>query len=176
MDARLSMMIGFGMLLVAGIWLTRIDLNVSYAELAANALLQGLAIGLIWVPLTTVTFSTVAREDMAEATAVYHLLRNLGSSFFISICVAEIVRSTTANYSRLVEALTPFNKLLSLPAVIGQWNVETAGGLAGLSREVARQATMIAYLNAFGLFTAACAVTLPLILLMRGRPIEAAKQ
>ncbi len=170
MDARLSMMIGFGMLLVAGLWLMHIDLNVSYLSLTANAVLQGLAIGLIWVPLTTVTFSTISKEDMAESTAIYHLLRNLGSSFFISICVAEIVRSTRVNYGRLVEVLTPFNKVLQIPEVLGSWNVDSLTGLARVSREITRQATMIAYLNAFGLFTAACAVTLPLILLMRGRP------
>ncbi len=171
-DARVSMMAGFGMLLTAGLWLMHIDLNVNYTTLTANAMLQGLAIGLIWVPLTTVTFSTVPREAMAEATAIYHLLRNLGSSFFISICVAEIVRSTSANYGRLVEALTPFNKLLTDPFALGGWNVDSLRGLASVSREIGRQATMIAYLNAFGLFTAACAVTIPLILLMRGRPAQ----
>ena len=170
MDARLSMTIGFGMLLAAGLWLMHIDLNVNYATLTANAMLQGAAIGMIWVPLTTVTFSTVPKAEMAESTAVFHLLRNLGSSFFISICVAEIVRSTTANYGRLVEALSPFNKVLTNPFALGAWNVESLSGLAGVSREITRQATMIAYLNAFGLFTAACAVTIPLILLMRGRP------
>ena len=169
-DARLSMMIGFGMLLIAGIHLMTIDLNVSYLELTLNAVIQGTSIGLIWVPLTTVAFATVPRAEMAEATAVYHLLRNLGSSFFISICVAEIVRSTRENYGRLVEALTPFNKVLSTPDVVGSFNLDTLSGLARLSREVTRQATMIAYLNAFGLFTVACAITLPLILLMRGRP------
>lgn len=170
LDARVSIMIGFGMLLTAGLWLMNIDLNITYLDLTANAVLQGLAIGMIWVPLTTVAFSNVAQEDMAEATAVYHLLRNLGSSFFISICVAEIVRSTSVNYGQIVEALTPFSKVLSMPSVIGQWNLESLGGLARLSKEVTRQATMIAYINAFGLFTAACAVTLPLILFMRGRP------
>ncbi len=174
LDARLSIMIGFGMLLTAGLWLMHIDLNVTYRDLTANAVLQGLAIGMIWVPLTTVAFSSVARDDMAEATAVYHLLRNLGSSFFISICVAEIVRSTSVNYGQIVEALTPFSKVLSMPSVMGQWNLDSLGGLARLSKEVTRQATMIAYLNAFGLFTAACAVTLPLILLMRGRPEQPA--
>ena len=82
----------------------------------------------------------------------------------------RIVRSTTANYGRLVEALTPFNKLLTDPFTLGGWNVDSLRGLASVSREIGRQATMIAYLNAFGLFTAACAVTIPLILLMRGRP------
>ena len=97
------------------------------------------------------------------------LLRNLGSSFFISVCVAEIVRSTSVNYGYLVENVSVFNKALTWSNVLGNWNLESANGLARLSREVTRQATMIAYLNAFGLFTAACAVTLPLILLMRGK-------
>jgi DHA2 family multidrug resistance protein len=169
MDARLSMMIGFGMLLAAGLWLMHIDLNVSYSTLTLNAGLQGLAIGMIWVPLTTVTFSTVSKENMAEATAVYHLLRNLGSSFFISFCVAEIVRATSTNYSRMVEMVSPFNKVLGVPDTTGAWNVDSVAGLAKLSREISRQAMMIAYLNAFGLFTAACALTIPLILLMRGK-------
>jgi DHA2 family multidrug resistance protein len=174
LDARVSMSIGFGMLFAAGVWLMHIDLNVNYHTLAANAFLQGLAIGLIWVPLTTVTFSTIGRVEMAEATAVYHLLRNLGSSFFISICVAEIVRSTTSNYSRMVEVISPHNKLLGVPSVVGSWNTETLSGLAGVSREIARQAAMIAYLNAFGMFTVACALTIPLILLMRSRPASPA--
>lgn len=168
-DARLSMMSGFGMLLAAGIWLTHIDLNVTYLELSANALLQGLAIGLIWVPMTTVAFSTVDKAHMAEATAVYHLLRNLGSSFFISICVAEIVRTTGVNYGRMAERLSPFNRSLDMPSVAGGFTIDTVTGLARLSREVTRQATMIAYLNAFGLYTVACAMTIPLILLLRLR-------
>jgi DHA2 family multidrug resistance protein len=169
LDGRVSMIVGFGLLLVAGVWLMHIDLNVSYMDLAANAGLQGLAIGLIWVPLTTATFSTLPSSQIAEGTAVYHLLRNLGSSFFISVCVAEIVRSTGMNYAHLAELLTPFNKILEMRTVTGQWDVDSVHGLARLSKEITRQATLIAYLNAFGLFTTACALTLPLILLMRTR-------
>jgi DHA2 family multidrug resistance protein len=169
LDGRVSMVIGFGLLFAAGLWLMHIDLNVSYMSLAINAGLQGLAIGLIWVPLTTATFSTLPNAQIAEGTAVYHLLRNLGSSFFISVCVAEIVRSTGMNYAHLAELLTPYNKMLELQSVTGQWNVDSVRGLASLSKEITRQATLIAYLNAFGLFTTACAMTLPLILLLRGK-------
>lgn len=169
LDGRISMMIGFTMLLGAGIWLMHIDLNVTYLELALNAGLQGLAIGLIWVPMTTATFSTLPQQQLGEATAVYHLLRNLGSSFFISVCVAEIVRSTGMNYAHLAELLTPYNKVLDMPSVLGRWDTESLKGLASLSKEMTRQATLIAYLNAFGFFTTACALTLPLILLMRGK-------
>jgi MFS transporter, DHA2 family, multidrug resistance protein len=169
LDARISMMLGFGMLLGAGVWLTHIDLNITYLELCANAVLQGLAIGLIWVPMTTVAFSTVPKEQLAEATSVYHLLRNLGSSFFISVCVAEIVRATSTNYGRMAEQVSSFNKSLGAPDTLGGWSIDTVTGLAKLSKEITRQATMIAYLNAFGLYTAACALTIPLILLLRLR-------
>lgn len=171
MDPRLSMSIGFGMLFAAGVWLMNIDLNANVWSLAANAFLQGLAIGAIWVPLTVVTFSNVETKDMPEATSIYHLLRNLGSSFFISILVAEIVRSTSVNYSRMVEMITPFNKILELPSVHGSWDMQTIGGLARIGKEITRQSAMIGYLNAFGMYTVACAATLPLILLLgrRGR-------
>ena len=165
-DPRVSMMVGFGMLAVAGLWLMSVDLNITVASLAANAVLQGVAIGLIWVPLTVVTFSNVKPEHLAETSAVYHLLRNLGSSFFISICVAEIVRSTGSNYSRMVEMITPFNEVLRLPGVLGGWDIDSTQGLAAMAREIGRQSAMIGYLNAFGMFTLACAATLPLILLI----------
>lgn len=169
-EPRVSMMIGFGMLFTAGVWLMNIDLNVTVASLVANAFLQGLAIGACWVPLTLLTFANVKPEHMPETTAVYHLLRNLGSSFFISVSVAEIVRSTTANYARLTEMVNPFNKMLTLPEVIGRWDVETVAGLARVGNEINRQSAMIGYLNAFGMFTAACACSIPLILLMRPAP------
>jgi DHA2 family multidrug resistance protein len=176
LDPRVSMMTGFGMLLVAGIWLMHMDLNVRPFSLAANAALQGLAIGAIWVPLTVVTFSQIADRDRAETSAVFHLLRNLGSSFFISICVAEIVRSTGVNYSRMVEGISAFNPSLTLPWVLGAWDVNSVAGLQRISNEISRQAALIAYLNAFGLFTAACAVTIPLILLVgSGRSKAAAR-
>jgi hypothetical protein len=51
--------------------------------------------------------------------AEVHLLRNIGSSFFISMCVAEIVRTTAQNYSRLNETISLLNNRLTLPWVMG---------------------------------------------------------
>jgi DHA2 family multidrug resistance protein len=167
LDPRFSMMLGFSMLFAAGIWLMTMSLDVSVLSLAANALLQGLAIGAIWVPLTVVTFANIPAHALAETSAVFHLLRNLGSSFFISLSVAEIIRSQGVNYAHMVEFITPFNELVSLPWVLGAWDIETTKGLASISGEIRRQATMVGYLNAFGMFTAACALSMPLVLLVR---------
>jgi DHA2 family multidrug resistance protein len=169
MDPRIGLIGGFALQTISGVWLMTFDLNVDMATLMLNSLVQGVAIGVIWVPLTLVTFSNVSGANLAEGTAVYHLLRNIGSSFFISICVAEIVRATSANYSRMVELVNPFNKALALPWVSGGWDFETVQGLARLSREINRQSAMIGYINAFGLYTACSLMAIPLILLIGRR-------
>ena len=64
LDPRISVGVGFALQLVAGIWLMRIDLNVTPVELAANGAIQGLSSGIIVVALTLVTFANVPRERM----------------------------------------------------------------------------------------------------------------
>ena len=169
MDPRIGLIGGFALQVISGLWLMALDLNVDAATLMANSLVQGIAIGVVWVPLTLVTFSTTSAANLAEGTAIYHLLRNIGSSFFISICVAEIVRSTGANYGRLIELVNPYNKTLTMPWVTGAWDVESLKGLAQLSKEINRQAAMIGYINAFGLFTLVSALAVPMIVLIGRR-------
>jgi MFS transporter, DHA2 family, multidrug resistance protein len=101
------------------------------------------------------------------------LLRNIGSSLFISITVTEIVRSTGVNYARLIEFINPFNPALLSPWAAGAWEASTLPGLTKLSAEVSRQSAMIAYLNAFGLFTLVAALAIPVALLTKPTPRKA---
>ena len=73
------------------------------------------------------------------------------------------------NYAYMAEMVSDYNKTLLLPWVLGNWDMTSVGGLARLSREVTRQAAMIAYLNAFGWFTAISALAIPLSLLIAKR-------
>ena len=163
---RKSMLAGFGALVISGYWLTTFDLNVTLTELMLNGVVQGLAVGTIWVPLTIATFSTLPASVRAETSSVFHLLRNIGSSVFISLTVTEIIRSTAMNYEHMTEQITPFSKPLLLPWVSGGWSANDVESLARLSEEMARQAAMISYLNAFGIYTLMAAAALPLILLV----------
>ena len=169
LDPRVGMILGFGLQAVSGIWLMSIDLNVDMTTLVLNSILQGVTIGVIWVPLTLATFATLDERHTAEGMAVFHLLRNIGSSLFISVCVAEIVRASGANYSRMTELVSPYNHALGLPAVMGAWTMDTLPGLMRLAKEITRQAAMIGYLNAFGMYTLASLAALPLILMVRRR-------
>ena len=163
----MALIIGTLLQVGTGLWLMGFDLNVSLAELNANSCLQGIAIGVSWVPLTVITFATLAPGNRAEAMAMFHLLRNFGSSLFISIAIAEIVRATAANYARMTEFISVHNRALEMPWVMGAWSIDTLPGLARLANEISRQAAMIGYVNAFVLYTAVSAAVIPLCLLAR---------
>lgn len=166
-DPRLSMASGFLLLALSGLWLTFINLDVTPWELAINGMVQGMCIGIAYVPLSIIAFSDLEARSRPEALGLFHLLRNIASSLFISITVAEIILSTGTNHARLVEIINPFNPLLAVPSVMGAWDAETAQGLARIGREIERQASLIAYINAFGLFTIVAAAAIPLTLLFR---------
>ena len=167
LDPRISLSVGALLQCITGLWLMSFDLNVDMTTLIMCNTLQGISIGVAWVPMTVITFWTLAPEFRAEALSVFHLFRNFGSSLFISIAVAEIVRTQTANYARMVEYVTPYNRVTALPSTMGAWSIDTATGLAKLSNEIARQSIMIGYTNAWLLYTAAAVAVLPLCLLAR---------
>ena len=168
LDPRASVALGFILQVVAGFWLMHISLDVSTLELVLNGSIQGFSSGIIVVALTLIAFEGIPRERMAEATAIFHLLRNIGASLFISVSVAEVLRSAGANYASLSELISPYNRALAMPWVSGPLDLDSMASLERISREINRQAAMIGYINAMGVFTAVSAAAIPLIMLMRG--------
>lgn len=168
-DPRLSMAFGFGLQTLAGMWMLTFDLNVNMEILVLNSAIQGFAVGVVWVPITAVAFGTLEARHYAEASSIFHLLRNIGSSFFISLSIAEIVRTSGANYSRMTEMITPYNRALTMPGSTGAWTFDTVPGLARVAKEIARQSMMIGYLNAFMMYTVASGLAVVVVLLVRGR-------
>ena len=169
LDPRVGMVTGFSLQIVSGLWLMSLSLEASLFPLSANAWLQGMAVGLIWTPIVTTAFATLDHRLRAEGIAVMHLMRSIGSSFFISISVTQLLRATTANYGRMAENVNPYNKVLTLPESMGGWSTETVEGVARIAREITRQAAMLGYMNAFVMYTAASVIAIPLVLMLGGR-------
>lgn len=167
LDARVGMTLGFLIQGFSGFLMSGFDTNVTTTDVAVNSLMQGFAVGIIWVPLTIATFATLESRYLAEGSAIFHLLRNLGSSFYISLCVTLVIVTTRINYAGLTEYITAFNKLLSFPGVMGGWSTDGPRALAHLGGEVGRQAALIGYLNAFKAYMFTSLAVIPLILAVR---------
>lgn len=166
-DPRVSIGLGFTLLFLSGLWLMQISLDVTPLEIMLNGTLQGFSVGIVIVPLTVITFGGLGEHVRPAAMGMFHFLRNVASGLFISFSVAEVVRSTGANYARMVEMISDYNKVLTMPWVMGGWDSSSVHGLMRLSKEMTRQAAMIGYLNAFGWFTLFAALALPFALLIR---------
>ena len=167
LDPRFGMSLGFLIQVASGMYMASFDVNTTIFDVGVNSVLQGLAVGIIWVPLTVATFATLEPRYLAEGSAIYHLLRNLGSSIFISLSVTLVIVSTATNYAGMTELISDYNKALALPWLLGAWNADGVQGLAALSGEIGRQAAMIGYINAFKAYALASFAGLPLILLVR---------
>ena len=166
-NVHVTLTLGFLCQAVSGWAISQYDINLTYFGVAWTGVLQGVGIGLTWVPLTLIMFSTVKPAYLDDATAVFHMLRNFASSLFISISVAVVIQSTFINSVELGIPLSEFSKVLSMPWAIGIFDVSSTQGLAAATGEIERQAAMIGYINAFRLFTIISLIPIPLIWLAR---------
>ena len=169
LDPRVGMLAGLGLVALSGAMLMRFQVDTSFGELAWMGFIQGLGTGLMWVPLSIVTFYTLAPEKLPEAAALFHLLRNFGSSIFISLSVMAAVRTGRVSYAELSEHVSALKEATQLPWVIGPRALDNLPDLLALADEVERQAQLIGHLNAFALYTAAAVLTMPFLLLVRIR-------
>jgi DHA2 family multidrug resistance protein len=139
--------------------------DVGTWALVRTGITQGLGLGFIFVPLSTVTFATLAPRYRNEGTAMFSLMRNIGSSIGISVVMTRLAQGTQANHSLLIESLTPYRALLQFPDA---WNPASEVGLAALNAEVGRQAATMAFLQDFRLMMVVVLAAIPLLLLLRG--------
>lgn len=167
LDPRVGLVIGLGLIGYSGYEMLQFDLNAPQWLVAWTGIVQGIGCSVMWVPLSVVTFATLSPRLLPEASAIFHLLRNFGSSIFISISVMTVIRTSQVHYAELSTVISPFNKALDFTATMGGWSTATLGGLAALSGEMGRQSQMIGYSNAFVLYTVCCVAAIPFLALVR---------
>lgn len=162
-------LLALGLLLTAwAMWdMTGWTPDVSQRTIVTTGMVQGAGLGFLFVPLTTVTFSTLAPGRRPAAAGLYNLSRNVGSSVGISIVAALLTENVQANHADIAGYVTPFNRLLQLPAIVQAWSPWTAAGRAALDSEVTRQATIIAYVDDFWLLMVLALAAIPLVFLLR---------
>jgi DHA2 family multidrug resistance protein len=138
-----------------------------------SGLAQGLGTGFVYVPLAAITFATLAPQFRNEGTALFSLVRNVGSSVGISVVETLLTRNTQTMHSRLAEQVTPYNDVMHAqpPGALS-----TTHGLAMLNRGVTDQAAMIAYNDDFKLMMVLTLCAIPLVLLLRSGSKKASSE
>ncbi|MBI1216383.1 MAG: DHA2 family efflux MFS transporter permease subunit [Alphaproteobacteria bacterium] len=164
-DVRLLIAFGLSMTALSLYEMSLFNLNVGTWLLTKTGLIQGFGMGFIFVPLSTVAYATLHPRFRNDATAVFSLVRNIGSSIGISLMVAMVAQYTQINHAELGARLSPFGMshvmLQAVPQVY--FNSFSTAALALLNGAVTRQAAAISYLNDFRIMTYVVLLALPLL-------------
>ena len=166
-DPRIGMIIGVAAIGISGWNMALFNLEVDPFTVALNGILQGIGSAIMWVPLSVVAFATLPIHLLPDASSIFHLLRNFGSSIFISVSVLAISRTGRISYSELAENISPFSDNAQFPKIMGLWSFDSVQGLAVLGSEVTRQGMMVGYANSFALYGAVAFAAIPLMLLVK---------
>jgi DHA2 family multidrug resistance protein len=170
-DTRLLLMIGLLLTAWAMYDMTGWNPNVSQWTIAVTGFIQGAGLGFLFVPLTTVTFATLAPEQRADGTGLYNLSRNVGSSVGISIVSYLLIRNDQVNHATIASHVTAVNRAFGNGAVLHAFSPWTAAGRAALDQMVQLQASIISYIDDFKLMMILSLAAVPLVLLLRSVPV-----
>jgi MFS transporter, DHA2 family, multidrug resistance protein len=167
-----------GMLICATtLWqFSRLNLQAGYWDYFWPQFEMGLALGLVFVPLTTITMASISKETMGNATSLFNLVRNLGGSVGISAVNTVQIRREQANLNILGSHVNPYDSTSrQMLSGLQRMFMSQSGDMVAAAhqaretvfRMVQHQASMLAYNTVFRLLAGLFLLLVPFIFLMR---------
>jgi DHA2 family multidrug resistance protein len=163
-EARSMVFVGLSLLAGTLHVMSGFTMDTSTNMIVVTGIIQGAGIGLVFVSLSTVTFTTLPVHLRTSGTAITTLVRNLGSAVGISAAISFLTGKTTEMRANLIEHVTPFNDALRQAGSL--IDPSTDHGRAILDFVVTQQATVIAYQNDFKLLMLFTLITMPFVVLI----------
>lgn len=174
-DTRALITFGFA-LLIYSCWLFgNINLQISWLDVTKPNILSGVALGLIFVPLTTITMGDLPNEEMGNAAGIFNLMRNLGGSIGISMATTFLARSSQTHQALMASHLTPydpefqqqFQAAVALAARGGDPAAAPSLAYGLMYRTLVQQSALWAYVDTFRLLGILCVFCIPLVFLFK---------
>jgi DHA2 family multidrug resistance protein len=109
LDGRIMITTGFITLAFASFLLGEVNLQISIASIVLPNVISGLAMGMIFVPMTTMAMGTLPNETIGTATGLYNLMRGMGGSIGIAVITTLLSRHAQLHQSLMVSHLTPYD-------------------------------------------------------------------
>src|SRR4051812_30914190 len=155
---------------------SHLSLDAGYWDFFIPLIVQGSAMGLLFVPLTTITNDPIPKEEIGNATSLFNLMRNIGASIGIASVTTILARHQQTHINILGSHVTSYDQptervIRSLIAgfISGGSDPPTATrqAYAALAGIVNRQAYMLAFNDAFRFMMIMFMLMLPLIFIMK---------
>lgn len=164
-DERLLVAGGMALSAASLYLMAKFSLVMGQSTIVWVGVFQGFGAGFVFVPLTTLLFSTLDPKLRNEGSALFSLTRMMGAAVGISYLQSLTVRNSAAVHSRLVEGVRPDNPIVAYREPAADFGLPT--WLAEMSRSISAQAEMVAYIDSFLALGILVFAVAPLALLMR---------
>lgn len=166
-DPRILIALGFS-IAAYSLWaMAQWSLETDFNQIVLWGFIQGVGMGLIFIPLNSTSFSTLPPHLRTEASSLLNLARSIGSSIGISIVITMLARNLQTSHADLAGRMTNSISGVVDFSTIDRFQRLGETALLVLDSEINRQAAMIAYINDFYLMMWMTAAVIPLTFIMR---------
>ena len=176
-DPRKLIVFGFSVCAYGLFAMSGFNLQMAFHDAVWPRVVLGVGLAFTFVPLTTVTFATIPREAMGNATGIYNLMRNIGGSAGIAMVTTLLARRAQYHQSVLVAHLNPYDPRVYSSMQQAQHMLQAAGPSAPVVAsptpamwfygELQRQATMQAVVDNFWLMSVVMVVLIVGLVFLR---------
>jgi DHA2 family multidrug resistance protein len=143
--------------------------SISAWTLVDTTFVQGIGMGLVFVPMNLIGFATLPPIYRTDGSALINLVRNVGSAIGISITTTYLANDIQTMHSHLAEHVNMFNRNLTVNAQSLMWDPMLPFGAAQIDGLVNQNAQIIAYADDF-LFMFVASIPMLLVIFMMRRP------
>jgi DHA2 family multidrug resistance protein len=169
-DRRIIILFGMMLTAISMRMMMGASLDMSGHLIVISGIVQGFGFGCVFLPLNLMAFGTIDPRFRTQGAALYSLARSLSGSIAISLMSSLIARQMQISHSDLAGYIDS-----GASAMVSR--MMGGGGAPGammtmMNGEVTRQATMIAYVDAFTVMFWFCILAAPLILFLRSAPTK----
>jgi len=148
-DPRIIMTAGAG-LLIWSLWaMTSWTPSISVGTISWVTFLQGVGMGLVFVPMNMVAFATLSPQLRTDGAGLTNLMRNIGSAIGVSLTSTILANSVQTIHAQLSGQVSVFNRALGVNGPSLMMNPQIPFGLANLNSLIEYRAQVQAYANDF---------------------------
>jgi DHA2 family multidrug resistance protein len=105
-DNRVLLCAGFLGFVVCAFSFGTVDLSTGPFTLLIPITLTGFALSFVFVPLATMTTSTLTNQEMGNATGLFNMLRNIGGSIGIAMATTALIRRAALHQNEIGTNIT----------------------------------------------------------------------
>jgi DHA2 family multidrug resistance protein len=149
MDPRLLMTVGAAFLAWSMWEMMYWTPDVSVTTLFTVTFVQGLGMGLVFVPMNMVAFATLSPQLRTDGAGLSNLMRNIGSAIGVSVTTTILTDSVQTIHSQLAPHASQFNRALGVNGPSMMMNPQIPFGLANLNSLIEYRSQVQAYSNDF---------------------------